>query len=111
MAYTVTLKHIRYGKVEFDLVELRRRVEFRIAAGSKAAGLAPLLVRTTRLMALIDALDDERKTWNGKRALDAELALLLLDFELVQAVLTGRAAPRVGARKPRALPPPKRKPR
>lgn len=108
MSYTVTLKHVRYGQVSFDLVELKRRVEFRLAAGSRAAGLAPLLVRTKRLMTLIDALDDRRLAWNAQRAVDAELALLLLDWDLVQAVLAGRAAPRLARRPVRALP--KRRP-
>lgn len=104
MSYTVDLKHVRYGRVRFDLVELKRRVEFRIAAGSKAAGLGPLLTRTDRLMIMIDALDNRGLAWNAQRALDAELALLLMDFELVQAILTGRAAPRVARRPVRALP-------
>jgi hypothetical protein len=110
MPYTITLKHVRYGRVEFDLGELRRRCEFRLAAGSKAPGLGPLLVRTKRVMALIDDLDNDYKRWDGKRALDAELALLLLDWELVQAILAGRAAPRVPRRPARTLPWAKRPP-
>jgi hypothetical protein len=103
MSYTVSLKHVRYGRVTFDLVELKRRVEFRLAAGSKAPRLAPLLTRTDRLMTMIDALDDRRLAWNAQRALDAELALLLMDWDLVQAILAGRAAPSVRRRPLRAL--------
>lgn len=110
MSYTIDLKHVRYGRVKFDLGELKRRVEFRIAAGSKAAGLGTLLTRTERLMTMIDALDDRRLAWNAQRALDAELALLLVDWELVQAIVSGRAAPSVRRRTARALPAPKRKP-
>lgn len=104
MSYMIDLKHVRYGRVKFDLVELKRRVEFRIAAGSKVAGLAPLLTRANRLMIMIDALDDRRLAWNARRALDAELALLLMDWELVQAIINGRAAPSVRRRTVRALP-------
>lgn len=111
MAYVVTLAHVRYGRVKLDLAELRRRVEFRLAAGSRATRLPPLLACVQRLMTLIDDLDDERRNWNGRRALDAELGLLLLDFDLVQAVLAGRAAPRVRGRRAKALPAPRRKPR
>lgn len=109
MSYTVDLKHVRYGRVRFDLGELKRRIEFRIAAGSGAAGLGTLLTRTDRLMTMIDALDDRRLAWNAQRALDAELALLLMDWELVQAILNGRAAPRVKRRAVRALPSVKKK--
>lgn len=111
MAYVVTLAHVRYGRVKLDLAELRRRVEFRLAAGSRATRLPPLLACIQRLMTLIDDLDDAGRNWDGRRALDAELALLLLDFDLVQAVLAGRAAPRVGRRPVRALPGPKKRSR
>lgn len=104
MSYTVSIKHVRYGRMKFDLVELKRRVEFRLAAGSKAAGLGALLQRTNRLMTMIDALGDRRLAWNAQRAVDAELALLLMDVELVQAILAGRAAPRLARRPVRALP-------
>jgi hypothetical protein len=56
MSYTVTLNHVRYGKYKFDLAELKRRLETRIATGPDAAKLGHLLVHTNRLMAMIDAL-------------------------------------------------------
>jgi hypothetical protein len=91
MSYTVTLNHVRYGKAKFDLAELKRRVEAAIAAGSGEARLARLLVRIIRLMAMIDAQDAGQ---GPKSTLNAELALFLLDFEHVQAIMAGANRPR-----------------
>ncbi len=108
MPYTVTLNHVRYGRFRFDLAELRRRLEAAIAGGRDATSLATLLVHTNRLMTLMDALErrDDRAL---KKALDAEFALLLLDFQQVQAVMSGaRGEKPKRVRKQRVLTAPKR---
>lgn len=109
--YTVTLNHVRYGRTRFDLVELRRRLEAAIAGGRDATAFGRLLVHTNRLMTLIDALARRENDRALKKTLDAEFALLLLDFEQVQAVMSGGSAgkPKRVARQ-RALPKPKPKP-
>jgi hypothetical protein len=110
-SYTVTLNHVRYGRRKFDLAELRRRLERRIAAADGAATTGRLLTHTSRLMTLIDALDRRANDRALKKTLDAEFALLLLDFEQVLAVISG-----AGGEKPkkigmqRELAAPKRKP-
>jgi hypothetical protein len=110
MSYAVTLNHVRYGRFKFDLAELRRRLEARIAGGANVAKLGHLLVHTNRLMAMIDALDDGHNEKDLKPGMDAEFALLLLSFEHVQDVMAGKSdRPRRPARKRRALPAPKRK--
>jgi hypothetical protein len=110
MPYTVTLNHVRYGKYKFDLAELKRRLETRIAKGAGAARLGHLLVHTNRLMAMIDALDAGRHARDLNTAMNAEFAFLLLDFERVQAVMAGASDKPRRVRKQRALPAPKRKP-
>lgn len=111
MPYTVTLNHVRYGRQAFDLAELRRRLERRLAAGDSGATAGRLLTHAGRLMTLIDALDRRPGDRALKKALDAEFALLLLDFEQVQAVMSGGGGgkPKRLPRKPRALPAPKRR--
>lgn len=107
-SYSVTLNHVRYGRIKFDLAELRRRLERRIVAVADGAALASLLTHTNRLMTLIDALD-RREDRALKKALDAEFALLLLDFEQVQAVMNGGSGEKPKrVRKQRALAGPKR---
>ena len=108
-SYVVTLNHVRYGRFKFDLAELKRRLERRIVAVADGAALARLLTHTNRLMTLIDALErrDDRAL---KKALDAEFALLLLDFEPVQAVMSGAGdAPPKRLRRMKALPAPPRR--
>lgn len=108
-AYTVTLNHVRYGRFKFDLAELRRRLEAAIAGGRDASALAHLLVHTSRLMTLMDALERRGNDRALRKTLDAEFALLLLDFEQVQAVMSGGGEKPKRARKQRALAPPRRK--
>jgi len=107
-SYAVTLNHVRYGRQRFDLAELRRRLEAAIATSRDATAYARLLTHTSRLMTLIDALArrDDRAL---KKALDAEFALLLLDFEQVQAVMSGASGGKPKRlRRTRALAAPKR---
>ena len=113
MSYAVTLNHVRYGRFKFDLAELKRRLEARIASGANVAKLGHLLVHTNRLMTMIDALDDGHNPKDLKAGMDAGFALLLLSFEHVQDVMAGKGdRPRRVLRKRRALPAPKRqKPR
>ncbi len=111
MSYTVTLNHVRYGRFKFDLAELRRRLEAAIAGGRDATSLAHLLVHTNRLMILMDALERRENDRALKKTLDAEFALLLLDFEQVQAMMSGGSTMPKRVSRQRALPKPKRKPR
>lgn len=110
-SYVITLNHVRYGRFKFDLAELKRRLERRIVAVADGTALARLLTHTNRLMTLIDALERREGDRALKKALDAEFALLLLDFEPVQAVMSGAGdAPPKRPRRTKALPaPPKRR--
>lgn len=110
MSTTVTLNHVRYGRCRFDLAELKRRLEQRIAEGARGAKLGQLLVHTNRLLAMLEAQEAGRDAHNLKKAIEAEFAILLLGFEQVQAIMEGRSETPKRRRKPRALPKPKRKP-
>jgi hypothetical protein len=109
MAPIVTLNHVRYGRQRFDLAELKRRLEARLAGGG-APKLGPLLVHTERLLALMEIADTGRNSKDLQSRINAEFAFLLLDFEHVDAIMSGARAPRRRpARNQRALPPPKKK--
>lgn len=108
--FTVTLNHVRYGRYRFDLAELKRRLEARIAAGSAVDTLGNLLIHTSRLMLLFAARDAGHESRELDRAMDAEFAFLLLGFEQVQSVMEGGNGEKPKRlRKSRALPKPKRK--
>jgi hypothetical protein len=110
MSYAVTLNHVRYGRMKFDLAELKRRIEARLAAGISASKLARLLIQTERLMALMDVAETGRNSKELQSRLNAEFALLLLNFDLVQSVMAGKSDQRRRPARPqRALPAPKRK--
>lgn len=110
MSTIIALNHVRYGRFKFDLAELKLRLERRIAAGAGAATLGQLLVHTNRLLAMIDAQETAgRDASILKKAIDAEFAILLLDFERVQAVMQGSGEKPKRLRKARALPKPKRR--